>query len=703
VARTRKPTESSVAARRWRAVGVLTIIGGGLPVLLAAPAGADVVIGVDETVAIAAGRSDTVTFAGNVCSAEFVVVGARGGTGVSPDTFPPADPPGGTTSTAPTTAPPTTAPPTTVDAPGPDRTPGSPGAAGATIVARVATPAGLTLLVGVGTVGEDGTPGKGGSGGSVPEGFTGEGSEGDRGAGGGGAAASVLVQPAGSAAAPTPLLVAAGGSGGDAPGRPGTGGTPGGPTVVAPGTGASVSTSAPSAPFVSITGRACSAVVSTPSVAGGTTLGSVLTATPAVLTLAPGSVVTSTWQRCTTALVCTNRAVPGPTYEVGPEDLGAVIRYVTTVTSPFQPTIVAISNTVAVPAVPPTATQPPSVTGTAVIGGVLTATTGVWTSPAGPPTFSYAWQRCLNGTCVTIPGATSATYLVTAGDETATIRVAVTASAPGQGAPVTVFSAPVGPVPSVGGVSLERAGYRLLDASGEIYGFGQASGMSNVFVAPGDALIDIAHGPGGTGAFVLSRNGVVTPRGDNVADYGQAAPMLLRGETAASISRTPSGRGYWVFTSRGRALPFGDAVSFGDLRTITLNGPIVDSITTPSGRGYYMVAADGGVFAFGDAAFEGSMGGRRLNKPVVGVVADPDGSGYWLVAADGGVFAFDAEFQGSMGARTLNKPVVGMVAYGSGYLMVAEDGGVFTFSNLPFSGSLGGNPPTRPVVGIAAL
>jgi hypothetical protein len=47
--------------------------------------------------------------------------------------------------------------------------------------------------------------------------------------------------------------------------------------------------------------------------------------------------------------------------------------------------------------------------------------------------------------------------------------------------------------------------------------------------------------------------------------------------------------------------------------------------------------------------------------------------------------------------------MTGMVPYGNGYLMVAEDGGVFNFSNLPFSGSLGSNPPTNPIVSIAAL
>jgi hypothetical protein len=56
-----------------------------------------------------------------------------------------------------------------------------------------------------------------------------------------------------------------------------------------------------------------------------------------------------------------------------------------------------------------------------------------------------------------------------------------------------------------------------------------------------------------------------------------------------------------------------------------------------------------------------------------------------------------------MGGTRLNKPVVGLVRYGDGYLMVASDGGIFDFSNLPFQGSLGSNPPANPIVGTVAL
>ena len=44
-----------------------------------------------------------------------------------------------------------------------------------------------------------------------------------------------------------------------------------------------------------------------------------------------------------------------------------------------------------------------------------------------------------------------------------------------------------------------------------------------------------------------------------------------------------------------------------------------------------------------------------------------------------------------------------MVRYGNGYLMVAADGGIFNFSDKPFAGSLGANPPAKPIVFAATL
>ena len=83
----------------------------------------------------------------------------------------------------------------------------------------------------------------------------------------------------------------------------------------------------------------------------------------------------------------------------------------------------------------------------------------------------------------------------------------------------------------------------------------------------------------------------------------------------------------------------------------------------------------------------------------------PGGGGYWLVASDGGIFAFgDAKFSGSMGGHPLNKPIVGMAADTAtgGYWEVGSDGGIFSF-NAPFYGSTGSIRLNAPITGMDAV
>ena len=72
---------------------------------------------------------------------------------------------------------------------------------------------------------------------------------------------------------------------------------------------------------------------------------------------------------------------------------------------------------VALPA--PTNTAPPVVSGSTIVGSVLSRTTGTWT---GSPTFTQIWQR--GGT--NIAGATAATYTTVVADETFMIGCVVT-------------------------------------------------------------------------------------------------------------------------------------------------------------------------------------------------------------------------------------------------------------------------------------
>lgn len=248
-------------------------------------------------------------------------------------------------------------------------------------------------------------------------------------------------------------------------------------------------------------------------------------------------------------------------------------------------------------------------------------------------------------------------------------------------------------------------GYWLLDRTGQVYPFGEASDLgdavSDISAAPGTSAVDLEVTVDGQGYYVLDSRGCVHAFG-TAEHFGDAAGAAGRPVTLSAVDG-----GYYVFTDRGGVEAFGSARARGDMLDTVLNSPVLGSVVTPSERGYFMVASDGGIFSFGDAVFAGSMGGQRLNEPVVDLVPDPDGEGYWLIAADGGVFAFDAGFRGSVpgalapGAR-LNAPVIGGIAYGDGYAMIASDGGVFVFSDRDFLGSLGDSPPTAPVVGISA-
>lgn len=84
-------------------------------------------------------------------------------------------------------------------------------------------------------------------------------------------------------------------------------------------------------------------------------------------------------------------------------------------------------------------TSAPTISGTTVVGQVLTANDGTWEGTE-PITFSYVWRRA----GADIAGATSKTYTLMEGDVDALITVVVTATNVVES--VTYESAAVGPV-----------------------------------------------------------------------------------------------------------------------------------------------------------------------------------------------------------------------------------------------------------------
>jgi hypothetical protein len=76
----------------------------------------------------------------------------------------------------------------------------------------------------------------------------------------------------------------------------------------------------------------------------------------------------------------------------------------------------------------PANTALPAISGSAVEGYTLGATTGSWSG--GPTSYAYQWQDCnaLGTSCLDVSGATASSYKLSAGDVGGTVSVTVTAS-----------------------------------------------------------------------------------------------------------------------------------------------------------------------------------------------------------------------------------------------------------------------------------
>jgi hypothetical protein len=190
------------------------------------------------------------------------------------------------------------------------------------------------------------------------------------------------------------------------------------------------------------------------------------------------------WQDCN-ALGEGCLAIAGATastYTLTASDVGDTMRILVTASNAGGSAQAASAVTGAVEPPAPVSTAPlapvntalPAITGSAVEGQTLSASTGTWSNE--PTSYAYQWQECsaLGEGCLSVAGATSSSYRLGASDVGDTIRVVVTASnAGGSAAASSAQTANV--------TAPESTGLLLGSAAVQSWGDSSAAGSAEAF------------------------------------------------------------------------------------------------------------------------------------------------------------------------------------------------------------------------------
>jgi hypothetical protein len=147
----------------------------------------------------------------------------------------------------------------------------------------------------------------------------------------------------------------------------------------------------------------------------------------------------------------------------------------------------------------------PVVSGTTMVGQVLSASTGTW-SGTPPPTFAFQWLLCTPG-CAPISGATSSSLKLTAPDVDAKVAVEVTAS--NSAGSTRAYSAQVGPVtaaaPSTPQITIALSnGLKVTGSAATITQMLKNGGYTGSFTAPSAGTLMISWYFSGVSADIAS-------------------------------------------------------------------------------------------------------------------------------------------------------------------------------------------------------
>ena len=167
-----------------------------------------------------------------------------------------------------------------------------------------------------------------------------------------------------------------------------------------------------------------------PAVSGTAQRTAVLTATQGTWS-GVGNTYSYQWQRSSDGTTWT--AVSGATsatYTLGLADEGSAVRVLVSAVNADGPASAVSAPTATVIASPPADTAAPTISGAALRGTTLSSTPGTWSGLGNA--YAYQWQRSTDGgtTWTAIAGATGPGYLLGVADETATVRLLVTATNP---------------------------------------------------------------------------------------------------------------------------------------------------------------------------------------------------------------------------------------------------------------------------------